>query len=247
VKITFYCLLVFILRCNFAIAQVPETGRWQDLQFDSEEVNLLSENKYHEILKTLSEQKKLDDDPEVTTRVLRIYETLIEAAIGLQPKAAEWNWELHTTSDSSIEAFSMAGGKLLFSSVFIRRLQLTDGELATLIGHEMAHCLAEHQHEELSEALHINTLPAASVEVMMSRISTEFPLQMGLAELSKTQEQEADQLGMILAFRAGWKTADMIHFFEKLSQIEINALVDSHPSSLSRVHLSRILAAALAN
>ena len=68
-------------------------------------------------------------------------------------QAASWEWEIHTTSDPDWDASCLAGGKLLVGTKFIDQLALDDGELATLLGHEIAHALAEHHREELSEVV----------------------------------------------------------------------------------------------
>ena len=229
--------------CSGAHAQVPETGRWQELSFSAEEVHQRAATQYRETLAELAARHQLDDDPAMDKRVRRVAATIIKAAIVLQPKAAAWQWEIHTTSDPGIDAFCMAGGKLLVGSAFVRRLQLTDGELATLIGHEVAHAVAEHQREEFSEALHINPQPATDLDVIVARLDSDLSLQIGLAKLSSMQESEADQLGMTIAHRAGWPASAMVRFYQKLLVIENpSAISRSHPSASSRLSMAKGLA-----
>jgi predicted Zn-dependent protease len=81
---------------------------------------------------------------------------LIKQAVMRKHAARTWRWEVHTTSDANQEAISLAGGKLLFGTAYIKALHLEDGELATLMGHEIAHAIAEHQREEVSQVFFLN-------------------------------------------------------------------------------------------
>jgi predicted Zn-dependent protease len=144
---------------------------------------------------------------------------------------------------SDIDALCMAGGKILVSSAFVRQLALTDGELGTLLAHEVAHVVAEHPRETFSEAMLLNRLPAVPLEVVMARLDSDLSLQIRLAGLSSLQESEADQLGMMLAHRAGWAAADMVSFYRKLAGSEQSALVSSaYPATASRVSMAQGMA-----
>ncbi|MES2933642.1 MAG: M48 family metalloprotease [Pseudomonadota bacterium] len=241
--LTVFLSLNLAVICN-ARAEVPETGRRQELAFSSDAVNLRAESRYHEILADYAKKKILDDDKLTLQRVKRITSSLYMAAVVLSPKTVNWHWEIHTTSDPGVEAYCMAGGKLLVGSKFVNALRLSDGELATLIGHEMAHAVAEHHRETFSEALLINPHPSNTLDRIMVRMDMDLSLQLKLSNLSNLQEAEADRLGMLLAKKAGWASADMVSFFKKLSKAEAApSLNNSHPSSSSRLDMARQLAA----
>lgn len=236
-------LIAIVCLCTPAFAQVPEMGRWQDLDFSAEEVHDRTAGQYHGMLADLATQGRLDDDAEVLARVQRVTATLIAAAVALKPEAAGWDWEVHISSDPDLDAYCMAGGKLMLGSDFARRLALDDGELATLIGHEVAHALADHHREALSSALYLSPMPSRSLEVLMSRIDTDLSLRLRLSRLSSIQEHEADQLGMILAPKAGWPASAMVSFYHKLAAVELpSALSDSHPQASARLGMAKALA-----
>jgi len=232
-----------LFACGMAVAQVPESGRAQDMRFSAEEVASTVEDRYIERVVGLAADGRLDDDRVLLARLQSIGAGLVRAAVALKPEVAGWEWEFHTTSDAEVDAICMAGGKILVGSAFVRQLALGDGELATLLGHEIAHAVAEHHRETLSEALFLNRYPAVPLEVVMERLESDLSVQIRLSKLSSMQESEADQLGMVLAHRAGWPATDMVSFYRKLSDGDQMALVSSaYPASASRLSMARGMA-----
>ncbi|NVM76115.1 putative Zn-dependent protease [Duganella sp. SG902] len=236
-------LASLVLLTASASAQVPESGRWQELRFSADEVDASMQERYIDRTVDLAAAGKLDRDRALLARLRYISAELIRAAFELKPEVARWQWEVHTTSDADVDAICMAGGKILVGSAFVHQLALTDGELATLLAHEVAHVVAEHPRETLSEAMLLNRLPAVPLEVVMARLDSDLSLQIRLSRLSSLQESEADQLGMVLAHRAGWAADDMISFYRKLGEGEQAALVSSaYPASESRLSMARGMA-----
>ena len=119
----------------------------------------------------------------------------------------------------------------MFGIHYIRRPDLSDGELATLIAHDVAHAVAEHQREKLSQLFYLNTgsVPI-SVATAMARIDSDQSLQTKLATRLKIQESEAALLGMILAHDAGWPMANMVSFYNKLAATDAPTVLSSELS-----------------
>ncbi|WP_051293696.1 M48 family metalloprotease [Pseudoduganella violaceinigra] len=234
------CLLpALLLAAAHVHAQVPDSGRWQELRFSAEEVGLVAEDRYIEQTVSLAADGRLDRDRVLLVRVQRIADGLIRAGISLKPAAAGWQWEVHVAGDPDVEAESQAGGKLLVGGAFVERLQLSDGELAVLLAHEIAHAIAEHARETLSEAL-IDSRRDLPLDVVEERLVSDIPLQLRLSKLSAIQEREADQLGMLIAFRAGWPCSAMLSFYGKLAQDSSGpALLASHPGGATRLSLAK--------
>jgi predicted Zn-dependent protease len=219
---------------------VPESGRWQELRFDAEDVASRSEDRYIAQVVRLAAAGQLDRDRALLAHLKSITEDLVRAAVALKPAAADWAWELHLSSDPDIDAVCLAGGKLLVGIPFVRRMQFDDGELATLLAHEIAHAIAEHQREYLSEALLATRRPELPLDVLQARLDSDLPLQFRLSRLSAIQEREADQLGMVIAHRAGWPSTAMLRFYRKLAADgEPAPLIASHPSAASRVSMAK--------
>jgi predicted Zn-dependent protease len=185
---------------------------------------------YRTILAGLATKGILDDDEALLARVRRISPGLIAAAAQMRAEVTAWSWEVHVTSDPSKGAFCMAGGKVLVGSELVRRLALTDGELAMLLGHEIAHAVAGHRR--------------AASRLTMESDATE---EMREAAIALAQEEEADRIGMELAHRAGWPAASLVTFFDKLAALEwAGTFSASHPTAAARAAAARILAEKLA-
>jgi predicted Zn-dependent protease len=222
--------------------EVPGTGRWETMLFPSAEVDRVAKKKYADILEDYVAHRQLDSNKELKRRVRKIGATLVMAAISFKPSVCTWDWEFHTTTDINVDAFSMAGGKIMVGSAFVDKLKLNDGELATLIAHEMAHAVAEHQREELSEARQIQGR-ATTAEILTETLGMDIGLQIRLYDVSIQQETEADELGMLMAHKAGWSGRDMVSFFEKLAASESDTMHSSgYPSMSSRVSMARGMA-----
>lgn len=236
-------LIALFLAHAGARAQVPESGRAQELSFSADEVDARMEDRYIDRTVDLAAAGKLDEDRALLARLNAIGAGLIRAAVALKPETAQWRWEFHTTGDPEVDAICMAGGKILIGSAFVHQLELSDGELATLLAHEVAHAVAEHHRETFSEALFLNRFPAVPLEVVMERLDSDLSLQIRLSSLSSLQESEADQLGMALAHRAGWPPAAMVSFYRKLAAGEQGALMsNAYPANASRLSMAKGMA-----
>eukprot|EP01034_Spumella_vulgaris_P034451 gene34451-42489_t len=164
----------------FASAQVPDLGRWQELRFGAEEVGERMEDRYIEQVVELAAAGKLDADRALLHRLRYVSRELVAAAVELKPEAASWAWEVHLASGADIDAVCLAGGKLLVGADFVRRLALTDSELAVLLARVF-----------LSEAQLVYR-PLVPVDVVMLRLDSDLSLQLRLAGLARAQEREAD-------------------------------------------------------
>ncbi|SFG94526.1 Peptidase family M48 [Duganella sp. CF458] len=232
-------LLALLVAATQVCAQVPDSGRWQELRFPAEEVEQRAGDQYIEQTVSLAAAGRLDRDKALLFRARRIAEGLVRAAVALKPDAKGWSWEVHVTDDPAVEAESQAGGKLLLGSLFAGRLRLDDGELAILLAHEIAHIVAEHERETLSEAL-LDSRRDLPLDVVAERLASDVPLQFRLSRLSAIQEREADQLGMLIAYRAGWPCSAMLTFYRKLAaDSSATTILASHPSGTTRLSLAK--------
>lgn len=203
---------------------------------------------YNERMADLRAAGLLDNDADFHARVQRIAQPLLARAARDYPEAAAWPWEVHTTTDPEEHAYAFAGGKLLVSGAHAAALQLSDGELAMVLAHEIAHAVLRHNLLEYQEALKLEPAwqarPFAELEYAVDH---DGALMAKLAPLGKRQELEADREGLKLAAGAGWPPHVLAGYFRKLVQASSapNAGGFAHPSPASRWRAARETAKAV--
>lgn len=217
--------------------------RQQLLLVSSEQVEQLSAQSYNKSIQEARKRGVLDTNKAQLNRLKNISNRLIAQVSAYRPDAARWNWEVHTIKSEQLNAFVMPGGKIMFYTGIIDRLNLTDDEIAAIMGHEMSHALREHSRERLSREYATQTGIGVAASL--------FGLTEGQAELanlagdfglsrphSRTQESEADQIGLELMARAGYNPQASISLWQKMqraSQGEPPQFLSTHPTSSNRI------------
>jgi Zn-dependent protease with chaperone function len=176
-------------------------------------------------------------------RVRKISYRLIPQTGVFRPDAPKWPWEVNLENTNELNAFCMPGGKIMVYSGLIDQLKLTDAELATVIGHEMAHALREHSRERVSRAmgqeailslgavaLGVNSQGALDLANQIATVTFQLPH-------SREQESEADRIGLELMARAGFDPRAAVVVWQKMSAAAPSgpSLLSTHPSSNERM------------
>lgn len=217
--------------------------RQQLLLVSSEQVLQMSSQSYAQLIQDARSKRVLDTNTAQLNRLKNISNRLIAQVGVYRPDAAKWKWEVHTIKSNELNAFVLPGGKIMFYSGIIDRLNLTDDEIAAIMGHEMAHALREHSRERLSRQYATQTGLGVAASV--------FGLSQGQADLanmagdlglsrphSRTQEAEADQIGLELMARAGYNPQAAVTLWQKMqraSQGEPPQFLSTHPASSNRI------------
>jgi predicted Zn-dependent protease len=210
-----------------------------DLAFSSTEVNTLAARGFGARLRTLALAGKLDPDPALKRRMQRIFPRLLRAAVYERPAAAALRWEIHACRQCDENASAMAGGKLLVSADLVRRLALTDDELAYLLAHEMAHVLAEHTREFASVARYfVDNGRSRNYADIQQELAESIPVMIRMRPLCVQQELEADYIGFVLGARAGFRPEGMLGLLGKLGDGG-GTLLATHPSEAARLRQAR--------
>lgn len=219
--------------------------RKQLLLVSSDEVLALSAQAYQETLSDARAAGKLDNNPAQVARLQRIAKHLIAHTSVYRNDTDSWQWEVHTINDKSLNAYVMAGGKIVFYTGIIDRLNLSDAEIAAIMGHEMAHALREHAREKMSRSVATQgVLGIAASALGLSNGQTQL---VGLAgELglnlphSRTQESEADKIGLELMARAGYNPAAAVTLWQKMQAADsgggVPQFLSTHPNSGNRIN-----------
>ncbi len=218
--------------------------RNQLLMVSSEEVLQLSNQSYAQTLQQARSKQILDTDTKQLARLQRIANRLIAQVAVYRPEAQRWNWEVHTIKSNDLNAYVLPGGKIMFYSGLIERLNLTDDEIAAVMGHEMAHALREHARERISRQM--------ATQTGIGIVASVFGLSQGQAQLaglagdlglslpnSRTQETEADLMGLELMARAGFNPNSAVTLWQKMQKAGSGSgmpqFLSTHPVSDNRI------------
>lgn len=186
---------------------------------------------------------KLNADPALLARVQRVSRRLIDQTAVFRADAPGWPWEINVQSTPELNAYCMPGGKIMVYSGLVEKLQLSDAELATVVGHEMAHALREHTRERVSRAYAQNLL-IVGVAVVTGVGSGVADLASQVADVtfglphSREQESEADEIGLELMARAGYDPHAAVTLWRKMSAADKGGTpqwLSTHPASSTRI------------
>jgi predicted Zn-dependent protease len=201
---------------------VVGVDRQQRMAVSAQEIEQASSQQYAQVLAQARSKGALDRNPSQYARVQAIATRLIQQTPVFRPDALQWQWETHVLSSEEANAWCMPGGKIAVYTGLLEKLNLTDDELAAVIGHEMAHALREHARERASEqavaGMGISVLSAVTGIGEAGQKLSEFAY-MGALGLpnSRRHETEADRIGVELAARAGYNPRAAVTLWEKMA------------------------------
>ncbi len=181
------------------------------------------------------------DHPQVR-RLRGIARQIIPHTLGWNPRAKNWRWEVNLIGSQQINAFCMPGGKIAFYSGILSQLKLTDDEVATVMGHEVAHALREHARERMGKnaATNIGASLLSSVLGLgqTGQTLTNYGVRLLTLQFSRSDESEADLVGMELAARAGFDPRAGVSLWQKMAVASRGAppqWLSTHPSGSTRI------------
>ncbi|MBW6535501.1 MAG: M48 family metallopeptidase [Mariniphaga sp.] len=248
VKKHFLLVLVLALLAGCALNLV--TGRNQLSLVPESELQLMATSQYSAFL---AENKVLSPGNKEAAMVDRVGARISNAITkyynsqGQQSVIEGYKWEFNTVDDPAVNAWCMPGGKVV---VYTGLLPITQTEtaLAIVVGHEIAHAIAKHGSERMSQAM-VQQLGGLALQVALSQKPQEtqnlFMQAYGIGSTvgavlpwSRQQETEADQYGLIFAAMAGYNPQEAIPFWERMSNAggaSPPEFLSTHPSDETRM------------
>ena len=237
-------LTVVVASCQSA----PVTGRKQFMLVPESQAIEASRQAYAQVLAPIQKQGKLNDDAAMKGRVDTITARLVAQAIKYRPETESWNWQVAVIDDpKTLNAWCMAGGKMAIYSGIITQLNLSDDEIAQVMGHEIAHALAKHVAERMSTAMASQVaLQIGAILLGNDSATSQMALQAAAAATtigvqlpnSRQQESEADRIGIELAAKAGYDPHAAPRLWEKMLQATgtkgQSDFLSTHPQSEKR-------------
>jgi predicted Zn-dependent protease len=223
--------------------------RSQLILVSSAEMEKAAAAQYKEVIQTETPKGNINRDPHQTERVRGIAKRLIPQTAVFRKDALDWKWEVNVITSPEVNAWCMPGGKIAVYTGIIEKVQITDDELAAVMGHEMSHALREHSRERASQQV------AAGVGASLAGIVADIFLpgsgQLatagagaaaqygGLLPYSRIQETEADRMGVELAARAGYDPRAAIVLWQKMAKLSGGSappqILSTHPSNETRI------------
>lgn len=257
-KNLFYKIVFLITPLLFFTGCLTTTTAAGSVGADRKQVMLVSEaemeqsakQSYAEVLAASQKAGTLNKDRASLQRVQKIANQLIAQTPTFRTDALSWDWQVNVISDETVNAWCMPGGKIVVYTGIIDSLQLTDGELAAVMGHEIAHALKEHSREQASQAGLQNLGVAAAASILgLEESGTEL---LGMAAqftvglpFSRKHETEADHIGTELMARAGYDPNEAVNIWKKMSaasSASVPELLSTHPSNESRIADLQVIA-----
>jgi predicted Zn-dependent protease len=212
---------------------------------------------YNENLTKALSHRAVNADPKSTQRVVSITNRLIPHAKAFRAEAVDWQWEVNVLSVDQVNAYCMAGGKIMIYTGLLDAVQ-SDDELAAVIGHEIAHALRDHTAEKISTRSRNNSVASGLGSVLSIGLALTTGINLhktaqdvsqigahAMANLpnSRELEHEADRMGLELMARAGYNPMAAAAFWRrsieasaKEGQANKSAFWSTHPSGGDRVN-----------
>ena len=224
-----------------------EVQRSRLLLLPASTVERSSAQQYGQLMRTAQQKNALNRDSAQLARLRRIAAELIPHVKRFNPAAAQWRWEVNLISSKTVNAFCMPGGKIAFFTGILDTLQLTDDEIATIMGHEIGHALLEHGRARMSEqVLKSVGISVAAAVLNLGQLSTELLAQAANLAVSlpyaRHQESDADLVGLELAARAGHDPRAAVSVWQKMQKLSQASgkgqppqFISTHPSHENRI------------
>jgi predicted Zn-dependent protease len=222
---------------------VVGVDRQQRMAVSEQSIEQASNQQYADLIAKERQKGTLNRNASQVNRVRTIASRLIQQTAAFRPDAQKWAWEINVLTSAEVNAWCMPGGKIAVYTGLIEKLQVTDDELAAVMGHEISHALREHARERASEqavaGVGIQILSAVTGVGDLGQQGMEFAY-MGLLGLpnSRKHETEADRIGVELAARAGYDPRASVTLWQKMAQVggaEGPKFLSTHPSSADRL------------
>ena len=228
---------------------------------DSASINQQAAMGYRDMINEAKSQNQIDSNSKTAKRVHKIFNKMVPYANRENQTGQAFDWQIEVIKSKELNAWAMPGGKMAFYTGLVETLNLTDDEIATVMGHEMAHALKEHGKKKTNLSQFTNVLANVAQTALATQIGSDSSsIVVGLAKdwgldkpYSRSAETEADEVGLFLMAKSGYNPEAAPALWDKMqkastgSQGILDKLSSTHPSDKDRqANLLRLMPQALA-
>ncbi len=233
-----YLLFIILTLLFTGCTKTPITNRSQLILISNDQ----------EIAMGLSEAAKIKKSSKLSTNKVLVRKIrYIGQKIAVLSGRDDFQWEFNVIESDQVNAFCLPGGKVFFYTGILKLMD-NDDQIATVMGHEIAHALARHGAERMS------TQMIGQAGAQIAALALDIPpkyqalyeqayglgLNVGvMLPFSRRDEHEADQIGVYLMWKAGYDPYEAVAFWEKMKQASAGKsppeFLSTHPSDQSRI------------
>jgi Zn-dependent protease with chaperone function len=210
----------------------------------AENVEQAGVQQYGELMAQARAKGALAPDGDVQLQRLRaIAARIIPFAPQWNERAARWRWEVNLIGSKQINAFCMPGGKIAFFTGILEQLKLSDDEVAMVMGHEMAHALREHARARMVKSAGTGAALSITAQLLglgdVGDLAARAGTQLLTLKFSRSDETDADLVGLELAARAGYDPKASVSLWNKMAKVSQSqgglGFLSTHPSGPERI------------
>lgn len=216
--------------------------------YDSAKLNAESATAYAQVVN--ENAKNVDRTSQTARRIHAVFQRLRPHADAINKTGHPFDWELTVIRNETLNAWVMPGGKIVFYTGLVEKLNLNDDEIAAIMGHEMVHALHEHAKAKVGQQVLTALAWSAASQAIASKTSVDvnrlektgailqhFGLDL---PFSRHHENEADEVGMHLMAKAGYHPQAGISLWQKMANHQENRqatveFMSTHPSDARRI------------
>ena len=215
---------------------------------DSASINQEAAMGYRQMISEAKSHNQIDRKSKTAQRVHKVFQKMVPYANQENQTGQAFDWQIEVIKSKELNAWAMPGGKMAFYTGLVDSLRLTDDEIATVMGHEMAHALKEHGKKKVNMGKFTDVVAGVAQEVLAAKIGSDgSSMVVGLAKdwgldkpYSRSAETEADEVGLFLMAKSGYNPEAAPGLWDKMqkastgSQGILDKLSSTHPSDKDR-------------
>lgn len=206
-------------------------------------INQEAEQQYLEVRKKAGAQGAIDRNSPTAKRIHQVFDVMKPYAERANKTGVPFEWEITVLKSNELNAWAMPGGKMAFYTGLVDKLKLNDDEIAVVMGHEMAHALQEHGKSDRTVGMVTGIIGGVANAALQVSAGIDAGELIGIGSdlivskpFSRSQETEADEVGLMLMAQAGYNPEYAPNLWAKMSQETGGggSIFSTHPSNEDR-------------